>query len=143
MELNPNTRKRMKLEVLNVDDDKMVLFINEKMIINAEFSSSPKSFEDGYETLAYISKHKTDDKKYVIFLDLNMPNLDGWDFMEELENQGLASYCYIFIVTSSIDPSDKEKAATYAAAIGFVEKPLSIDKLNDLKKTKELISFFS
>lgn len=133
----------MKLEILNVDDDKMVLFINEKMIINAEFSSSPKSFEDGHETLAYISKHKSEDKKYVIFLDLNMPNLDGWAFMDELGNRGLTDYCYIFVVTSSINPSDKKRSAAYAATIGFVEKPMSIDKLNALKKTKELRPFFN
>lgn len=133
----------MKLEVLNVDDDKMVLFINEKLMIHSEFSNSPKSFEDGYETLAFISEHKAEDKIFIIFLDVNMPNLNGWDFMEELQKQEFSPYCYIFVVTSSIDPSDKEKAATYAAAIGFVEKPLSIEKLNDLKKTKEIHSFFS
>lgn len=133
----------MRLEVLNVDDDEMVLFINEKMMINSDFSKSPKSFEDGYKTLTYISEHKADDKKFVIFLDLNMPNLDGWSFMEKLEERGLHKYCYTFVVTSSIDPSDKEKSKTYAAATGFVEKPLSVKKLNDLKKIKELHPFFS
>ncbi|GAA0754417.1 response regulator [Psychroflexus lacisalsi] len=132
----------MNLEVLNVDDDKMVLFIHEKMMIHSEFSSSPKSFEDGYNTLTYISEHKSDDKKFVIFLDVNMPNLDGWDFMDELEKRELDGYCYIFVVTSSIDTSDKEKAATYDAAIGFVEKPLSIESLKNLKTTKELLPFF-
>lgn len=132
----------MNFEVLNVDDDKMVLFIHEKMMIHAEFSDSPKSFEDAYETLAYIAKQKAEDKRFVIFLDVNMPNLDGWAFMDELENQGLTDYCYIFVVTSSIDHSDKEKASLYSAAVGFIEKPLSIDKLKELKATKELASLF-
>ncbi|MFD0931516.1 response regulator [Psychroflexus salinarum] len=132
----------MNLEVLNVDDDKMVLFIHEKMMIHSEFSNSPKSFENGYLTLTYISENKSEDKKFVIFLDVNMPNLDGWDFMDELEKRELDSYCYIFVVTSSIDSSDKDRAATYDAAIGFVEKPLSIDRLKELKKTKELLPFF-
>ncbi|MBZ9627299.1 response regulator [Psychroflexus sp. CAK57W] len=133
----------MDFEVLNVDDDKMVLFIHEKMMNHSEFSSSPKSFEDANETLTYISEYKAEDKKFVIFLDLNMPKLDGWDFMEELKKKGLDKYCYIFVMTSSIDPTDKEKAESYAAVIGFVEKPISVDKLNDLKKKKELLPFFS
>lgn len=132
----------MDLEVLNVDDDKMVLFIHEKMMVHAEFSASPKSFEDGYATLNYISENKAENKRFVIFLDVNMPKLDGWEFMDELDRLGLTSYCYIFVVTSSIDQTDKEKADTYKAAVGFVEKPLSINKLKDLKKTKELVPLF-
>jgi hypothetical protein len=46
------------------------------------------------------------------------------------------------VVTSSIDTADKEKAENYTAAVGFVEKPLSIERLKDLKKTKELQPFF-
>lgn len=133
----------MDFEVLNVDDDKMVLFIHDKMMNHSGFCSSPKSFEDAYQTLAYISEHKAEDKKFVIFLDLNMPKLDGWDFIEELEKKELDKYCYILIMTSSIDLSDKEKAESFEAVIGFVEKPISIDKLNDLKKKKELLPFFS
>lgn len=133
----------MKLEVLNVDDDKLVLFIHERMMHLSEFSSSPKSFEDAEETLAYISKHKSEDKKFIIFLDVNMPNLDGWCFIEELKKMELTNYCYVFIMSSSIDSKDKEKTKSYATAIGFIEKPLSIDKLKHLKTTKELLPFFS
>jgi CheY-like chemotaxis protein len=132
----------MKMEVLNVDDDKMVLFIHEKMMVHSHFSESPKSFEDGLETLDYIDKHKRDDKKFVIFLDVNMPKLDGWSFMEALDERGISSYCSIFIVTSSIDHLDKQKAETYPVVIGFVEKPLNIDKLQNLKSTEELKQFF-
>jgi CheY-like chemotaxis protein len=125
-----------------VDDDKMVLFIHEKMMVHAGFSASPKAFEDGHDTLTYISENKADDKRFVIFLDVNMPKLDGWEFMDELDKLGLTNYCYIFVVTSSIDTADKEKAENYTAAVGFVEKPLSIERLKDLKKTKELQPFF-
>lgn len=132
----------MKLEVLNVDDDKMVLFIHEKMMIHTGFSHAPKSFDDGYETLDYISKHKSSDKMFLIFLDVNMPNLDGWTFLGELDKKGLASYCYVLVITSSIEHTDKDKALTYDAAIGFVEKPLSMIKLEKLKSIRELLPFF-
>lgn len=131
----------MNLEVLNVDDDRMVLFIHEKMMIQSEFSSSPKSFFDPHEALAYISQH-SNSTKFVIFLDVNMPDISGWDFLEELKKQDLYRHCYVFVVTSSIDSSDKERAATYDAAIGFVEKPLSVERLKELKSKEELSAFF-
>ncbi len=132
----------MKLEVLNVDDDKMVLFIHEKMMGHAEFSSHPKSFLNGYETLDYISEYKNEDTKFLIFLDVNMPNLDGWQFMDELKTLGLTKYCYVLVVTSSIDLSDKEKSDTYPVVIDFVEKPINIEKLKELKHLKQLQPFF-
>ena len=132
----------MNVEVLNVDDDKMVLFIHQKMMVNAQFCDSPKSFEDGYVSLAYIEKEKNNDKHFIIFLDVNMPKLDGWAFLDLLENKGLSSYCYVFVITSSIDHSDQDKAKAYAAVIGFVEKPLSIEKLKNLNTADQLKPFF-
>ncbi|PKG41063.1 response regulator [Psychroflexus sp. MES1-P1E] len=132
----------MKLKVLNVDDDKMVLFIYEKMMGHADFSSHPKSFSNGYETLDYISEYKNEDTKFLIFLDVNMPNLDGWQFMDKLKSIGLTNYCHVLVVTSSIDLSDKEKSETYPVVIDFIEKPINIEKLNQLKQLKQLQPFF-
>ena len=133
----------MKMEVLNVDDDKMVLFIHEKMMVHSQFSTYSTSFEDPNEALDYIDSNKSENKKFVIFLDVNMPKLDGWAFMDLLNEKSLSAYCYIFMLTSSIDHLDKQRAETYPVVIGFVEKPLSIDKLQKLKATEELKSFFN
>jgi two-component SAPR family response regulator len=132
----------MKLEVLNVDDDKMVLFIYEKMMGHADFSNDPKSYLNGYETLDYISKYKNEDTKFLIFLDINMPDLNGWQFMDELNTIGLTKYCHVLVVTSSIDLSDKERSETYPVVIDFVEKPINIEKLKGLKQLKPLKPFF-
>jgi len=132
----------MNYEVLNVDDDKMVLFIHEKMMMHSEFCKSPKSFESGHDTLNYIAEHKSKDKKFIIFLDVNMPELNGWEFMDKLDKMALNSFCHIFIVTSSIDNADKEKAESYPVSVGFVEKPLSIEKLKELKKIEILKDLF-
>ncbi|MFN2260758.1 MAG: response regulator [Psychroflexus sp.] len=130
------------IEVINVDDDKMVLFIHERMMKHSGFAESPKSFLDGQETLDYLVSAKTTNKQFIIFLDVNMPGLDGWDFLNLLSEEGLSQRCHVFIVTSSIDASDKEKSETYDEVIDFVEKPISVEKLKDLKSHPKLIDFF-
>lgn len=133
----------MNLDVLNIDDDKMVLYIHQKLMTNSKFSSSPKTFEDPNEAIKHITKEKSDDLKFLIFLDINMPKLDGWKVLEELEKLQLDRYCYVYIMTSSIDSRDEDRARNHPSVIGFLEKPLSIDKLYSLKTTKELLLFFS
>ncbi|WP_127846742.1 response regulator [Psychroflexus aestuariivivens] len=130
------------LEVINVDDDKMVLFIHERMMKHSGFFESPKSFLDGQETLDYLLSAKTKDKQFVIFLDVNMPGIDGWDFLDLLSEHGLSESCHVFIVTSSIDAADKEKSETYDEVAGFVEKPISVDKLHELKTHPNLADFY-
>ena len=71
-----------------------------------------------------------------------MPGLDGWDFLNLLTEHSLSECCHVFIVTSSIDAADKEKSETYNEVIGFVEKPISVEKLKDLKTHPELTDFY-
>ena len=132
----------MTLDVLSVDDDKLVLFIHQRIMKHSQFSTFPKAFEDGYDAINYIAKEKSHSLKFLIFLDLKMPSLDGWGILEELERQRLDEFCYVFVLTSSIDYRDEERVKKHTCVLGFLEKPLSIDKLLDLKLTKELSAFF-
>lgn len=132
----------MTLDVLSVDDDKLVLFIHQRIIKHSQFSTFPKAFEDGYDAINYIAKEKSHSLKFLIFLDLKMPSLDGWGILEELERQRLDEFCYVFVLTSSIDYRDEERVKKHTCVLGFLEKPLGIDKLLDLKLTKELSAFF-
>lgn len=132
----------MTLDVLSVDDDKLVLFIHQRIMKHSQFSTFPKAFEDGYDAINYIAKEKSHSLKFLIFLDLKMPSLDGWGILEELERQKLDEFCYVFVLTSSIDYRDEERVTKHTCVLGFLEKPLSIDKLLDLKLTKELSAFF-
>lgn len=133
----------MNLDVLSVDDDKMVLFIHQKIMKHSQFSTFPKAFEDGYDAIDYIAKEQSYNLKFLIFLDIKMPRLDGWEVLEELERQRLDEFCYVYVLTSSIDHRDEERAKKHKCVLGFLEKPLSIDKLYALKTTKELSVFFS
>ena len=71
----------------------------------------------------------------IVFLDINMPLMDGWEFLEEFERlpEPTRNKCYVIMLTSSIDTSDIERARRYSSVIEFVSKPLTKDKLKLLE----------
>ena len=67
----------------------------------------------------------------MILLDLNMPILDGWQFLDEFIHLPLKKEISIFIVTSSIDPSDIEMAKNYKMVKSYIMKPITAQKLEE------------
>ena len=72
----------------------------------------------------------------VILLDINMPVLDGWQFLDDFKNIIFAKKIVVFIVSSSIDPQDLEMVKNYPILKNYIIKPLSANKL---KQASELI----
>ena len=70
-----------------------------------------------------------------IFLDINMPVMDGWEFMDDLSKMTITNLnnVHIYILTSSLDPSDFSKADQSPLIKGFISKPLEIEKVEFLK----------
>jgi CheY-like chemotaxis protein len=69
----------------------------------------------------------------VLFLDINMPVLDGWQFLDELSKDGPFPVIHIYLVSSSIDPIDHKKAEEYGVVKQLLVKPLSVKKLEQIK----------
>ena len=119
-----------------IDDDSLSNTICAKIIQLSVPGSATVSFTDPGEGLEYIySKYKNiNDEKVVLFLDINMPDITGWDVLHKIEEipgltqQGLK----IFMLSSSVSPDDKQKAALYSLVSGFISKPLSNAKLGKL-----------
>ena len=103
------------LEVLIVDDDQIVVFIQKKMISNHEIASNPICFNNAVSALNYLNDQQQlqNKKEFLIFLDINMPNMNGWDFLDCLENHEEKSNYHVVMVTSSINKEDKEEAKKY------------------------------
>jgi len=127
-------------KVYVVDDDKMVLFIQEKMLNAASFCKSISKFSDAQDALDQIKNEKTNE--IVILLDINMPYMSGWEFLQKIESIELQTKVNIIMVTSSINPEDEEEARGQKLVIDFLIKPVKIDNLNKLKKNPAIQHLF-
>lgn len=131
------------LEVLIVDDDDVVIFIQKKMISNHKIASAPISFKKAGQALDYLDENLDSDNHYLILLDINMPGMDGWEFLESIKSSPKNDQIHVIMVTSSIDLKDKEKASKYASVKDFVEKPISSAHCEKIKQLPELSKFFA
>lgn len=70
----------------------------------------------------------------ILFLDINMPQLSGWDALEIINDldENIKKQLLVFMVSSSIDPRDKRKAMDHPLVFRFIEKPLTIDNVKEL-----------
>jgi DNA-binding response OmpR family regulator len=120
-------------EVLIVDDDEMTVFLHEVHVKENNFHPSPKSFYNGKDVVDYFNTYFNTAKSYCILLDINMPILDGWEVMDEILEKGMGENVSVIILTSSINKADRIKAEKYDMVIDYVEKPLNLDHLNQIK----------
>jgi response regulator RpfG family c-di-GMP phosphodiesterase len=108
--------------IMLIDDDPIVNFISSKVLnkYNEEFEIL--DFQKALDALYYLRQHpeKSPD---VIFLDLNMPEMDGWEFLQEYEKLNLRSDLYI--LTSSFAQRDVNKSKHYSKVKDFIIKPLT------------------
>lgn len=116
-----------------VDDDNFFLFLTQKVIEGANLVNQVKLFPNGHEAIEFLKSAQVNKEELpeVILLDLNMPVLDGWGFLEEylLIQPDLGKKITIYIVSSSIDPADFERARSISAVTDFIVKPVSKEKL--------------
>lgn len=111
-----------------VDDDKIFLLTAEFSLKRVFPNADISSFNSAEEAIAHMAKDKPD----LLLLDLNMPVMDGWSFLSILENSdGLPSFP-IYIVSSSIDPAEFQRASQSPFVRGFIEKPLDEQKVKAL-----------
>ena len=73
----------------------------------------------------------------LILLDINMPVMDGWDFLNELQKIEEGKNIPVVLITSSVDNHDIEKAKTYAQIKGYFTKPLPKEGINDILELLE------
>lgn len=130
--------------ILCVDDDPITLMLCKMVITRAEFAKQIITAQNGEEALNYFDDLRLNNlgtpiTEYpnLIFLDLNMPVMGGWEFLDHFSNEEYRSAfgnCKVVVLSSTIDPEDIRKAKTYPMVLDFVSKPISKEMLEDLKK---------
>lgn len=127
--------------ILCVDDDPITLMLCKKVIGKTTFSNEIITAQNGEEALLYFDKikknHKTDNNiqlPQLIFLDLNMPVMGGWEFLDSFSTSNYDNFNTIKVVvlSSTIDPEDLKKANTYSMVIDFLPKPITLSMLDYL-----------
>lgn len=122
--------------VLLIDDDEPTNFYNEIIIKEAELTNNVVAVQSGREALDYLvsienGEHPQPD---LIFLDINMPAMNGWEFMEAYkkleENQ--KGGIVIIMLTTSLNPDDAERARELDHVHDFKNKPLSVETIKDV-----------
>lgn len=126
-----------KIELLAlVDDDDTFVFITKKIIEKSDFVKEIKVFGNGLAALNYIKENINSEYKLpdVILLDLTMPIMDGWEFLDEFTNLETqkTNKIIIYICSSSISPHDIIKAEKISMVSDFIIKPLTKDKFSEI-----------
>jgi len=125
----------MKIKLIYlIDDDSIVLMFGRRLINAHPDYEAIHLFETADEALDALrdAVKNGDDIPELILLDLNMPMMDGWDFVNVLQEMESLRKIPVAIVTSSIDPSDIRKYNETPGVIAFIEKPMTAEKLSDL-----------
>lgn len=123
----------MSFRTLIVDDDSIIIFIHKKLVGRCGFPLAPETYLNGREALDNLMSTADSSTRSLVLLDINMPVMSGWEFLDAIQDQPFAKHMKVAMVTSSVDASDKLKAKTYPQVIGFLEKPITVEMLNDLK----------
>ena len=119
-----------------VDDDHIQHKIIELIVKRISTPVKYKAYSQAQEVLSFLIKHH---KNYtllpdLILLDLDMPEISGWDFLDifEIFKQYFAKQISIIILTSSVDPRDRDRIALYESVKGFYSKPFTQTAMEDI-----------
>lgn len=117
-----------------IDDDPIVLAMGQKLIKTHQAFSDVITAQNGEQAISLIREIQEKQQKQpkLILLDLNMPVMDGWEFLDCLKEYRDIVDIDIYIFTSSINPADIERSKTYANVKGYISKPLTMEVLDNL-----------
>jgi len=122
-----------------IDDDKIYVNLVKKIIEIKNLSENLLIYKNGKEALDYfkdIMENTTDEDKLpdIIFLDLNMPVMDGWEFLNEFIKikNSLNKKITLYVVSSSIDPRDLERAKSFNLVTDYLIKPIELKKFEKI-----------
>ncbi len=125
-------RKKLR-NILLIDDYKADNFLHQRVIKLADVAQNIMLTSGAREALDYLSERVAEEypKPEIVFLDINMPGMSGWDFLEEYQQleEEIKAGVIVCMLTTSYAERDKKKAAQYNVLSDFSTKPLTKEKL--------------
>lgn len=129
-------------KVLFVDDDPIALLLAKLVLTKNNFAATSHTASNGLQAIEYLDdlsnleENKASlDKTFLIILDLNMPVMDGWEFLEEFSKNHKENYSNVKIIllSSSIDPEDISRSKQFPNVLDFMSKPFTKDMAEEIK----------
>jgi CheY-like chemotaxis protein len=123
--------------IMLVDDDPDDIFLHTREIKKAELAVQIIVKENAKQALEYLKEQEnSSDGSYpdVIFLDINMPAIDGWEFLEKYSklDNAFQERVKVFMLSTSSNPADKLRAKQWKFVYDYIEKPLTKNTLEDI-----------
>lgn len=109
-----------------IDDDSTSIFLMQMLLKREAFAEEVTAFQSAEEALQFLQQAPPQQRPQVILLDLNMPVMNGWEFLEALSPtaEELLPHCRIYILTSSLAHTDMARAADNPLVTRLLHKPL-------------------
>lgn len=122
------------VNILLVDDDEINNFISIKLIKKTVLNTEIASCLNGKFAIDQLLSRNIGDLPDIIFLDINMPIMNGWEFLDEFERLRIDPHrkIKIFIISSSVFSNDINKAKSYPSVVDFISKPLDMEKISEV-----------
>lgn len=125
-----------KVKTLFIDDDRATNFLNKHIAKSCDSIVAIHLADSGFEALSFLEKCLNDSLEIpnLIFLDINMPAMNGWEFLEQFYklHKNLVSEIKVVILSSSDDPNDINKYKENTNLLDFVRKPLNREALDSV-----------
>ena len=123
--------------VMIIDDNTIDLYVCSRMIIKNNFGKKVLQYSVATEALKYLQDNQNNfsELPQVIFVDIYMPIMSGFEFMEEYEklSPALKEHCKVHIISSTIDNQDIVKSRTDNNVVSFQVKPITKDFLDRIR----------
>lgn len=118
---------------LIIDDDEIFHFLSSRLLRKLEKELHISTFLNGRLGIDFLKTSYTEDDYYFIFLDINMPIMNGWEFLDEIKHViSNPKNIVIYIVSSSTDQKDIARSKEFALVKGYISKPMERDDLNKI-----------
>ncbi|WP_405384560.1 two-component system response regulator [Maribacter sp. LLG6340-A2] len=125
----------MSYKIIVIEDDPIFTFLLEKGLKATGITGETTLFTNGSTAIDFLKEDFCNDNNYVVFLDLNMPVMNGWKFMEHFEVLANVDNCMVFVLTSSGNKLDIENLMASPLVSDYVIKPINDVVFKKIKTT--------
>ncbi len=123
-------------KILLIEDDPITILVCDRILKMTGFGETIVSKINGQEAIDYLHTliELNEPLPDVIFLDINMPVMNGWDFLDEFEKLkgSFTKLPKIYILSSTVDPEDYKRATSYSTVANLISKPLSKEVFDEI-----------